>query len=393
MEIRRLTADDYDRLLSLLNGVFAAKYKRDMDFLNEQPKMWQRDDEHMQKHIGIFENGYLVSVVGIYPLKVNILGEELLFATTGNVATLPGYEGRGYFTKLFSIAMDEIEKMGVDAARLGGARQRYARFGFEPAGTSFKLEFSEENRIKYFCDRGSDVQFIKVERGDLPALEYIDGLIRRKKFFVERGKDNGYLDLYRALGTKHSACYLAKKGERLIGYVCAACDNQFVGIGEFGRNITEYGYECDEDFFDMLSAYQRKTGSILNLTVAPHETELLEKLTDGCEYCTLVSPSRFKILNYEKIANALMKLKAEIEPLPFSEAVIEIENYGRIMLYNSESGAGAVLTDAAPDLSVTRAESTRLMFGHLPTFATKNVPESLRGFLPLPLSWNTLDYV
>ena len=116
MEIRKLTANDYDGLLDLLNGVFANKYKRAMDFLCEQPKMWVRDEEHMNKHVGVFEDGRLVSVVGIYPLHLNILGKELLFATTGNVATLPVYEGRGYFTKLFSIAMEDRKSTRLNSS-------------------------------------------------------------------------------------------------------------------------------------------------------------------------------------------------------------------------------------------------------------------------------------
>ena len=102
MEIKRLGAEHYDELLAMLNYTFGNKYKRPMDFLSELPKMWGRDDEHMGKHIGVFEDGKLCSVVGIYPLKTFIDGEEFLFATTGNVATLPEYEGRGYFNLIFN---------------------------------------------------------------------------------------------------------------------------------------------------------------------------------------------------------------------------------------------------------------------------------------------------
>ena len=157
MEIRRLKADDYDELLSLLNGVFANKYGREMDFLSEQPRMWKRDDASMGKHIAVFEDGRMVSVVGIYPLPVFIGNEKLNFATTGNVATLPEYEGRGYFTKLFSMAMEEVKKMGIDVARLGGARQRYARFGFEPSGLCFKVELNSDNVNKFFKEYGEGV--------------------------------------------------------------------------------------------------------------------------------------------------------------------------------------------------------------------------------------------
>ena len=393
MEIRILNKDDYDELLNLLNGVFANKYGRPMDFLSEQPRMWKRDDEHMGKHVGVYEDGHLVSVVGIYPLPVVIAGERLTFATTGNVATHPAYEGRGYFTKLFSIAMEEIDRIGVDVARLGGTRQRYARFGFEPGGSAFRIELNSTNRIKYFGDRGKDITFERVERRSAEALRYINTLVEKKLFHVERPSDNEFLDGYLLLGTKHSAAYVAKRGDEMIGYLSATCDAQYVGVGEFGRNITEYGYESVEDFLDMLMAYQRLIEKDLTITVAPHEAEILESLTDGAEYVNLVSPSRFKVKSFDKLTNALIKLKDMTEGLPFGEAVIEIEDYGRLRLYKNERSQGAEITDLPPEIRLTRAEATRLLYGHLPSFATKRIPESLKRFLPLPLSWNTLDYV
>ena len=109
MEVKRLSAENYDELLDLLNAVFANKYGRDMDFLSEQPKMWVRDDEHMRKHFGIFEDGRLVAVSGIYPLSVKIGGKTLKFATTGNVATHPDYEGRGYFSATFGKSLGHTD--------------------------------------------------------------------------------------------------------------------------------------------------------------------------------------------------------------------------------------------------------------------------------------------
>ena len=393
MEIRRLNADNYDELLSFLNEVFANKYGREMDFLCEQPKMWDRTDEAMSKHIAVFEDGRIVSVVGIYPLPVCIGEEKLLFATTGNVATSPDYEGRGYFTKLFEMAMQEIEAMDVDVARLGGARQRYARFGFEPGGSSYCCELNSDNVFKYFTGYGVGVEFERIEETSLDLLKYVDTVIKKKDFYVERKAENGYKELYSLLGTKHSAAYVAKKNGRYIGYLCAACDRQFVGVGEFGRNVTEYGYGCCDDFFHMICAYQKKVGKVLLITVAPHETELLEKLSEGAEYVTLTSPSRFKVRNFEKLTNALLKLKSKKQSLPLGESVIEIENYGKILLFKNDKEAGACFTDKTAEICLTKAEATRLLFGHLPCFATKKIPENLKNFLPLPLSWNTLDYL
>ena len=57
MKIRRLCAGDYDELLEMLNYTFGTHYGRGMDFLNEQPNMWVRDDEHLGKHLAVFDGG------------------------------------------------------------------------------------------------------------------------------------------------------------------------------------------------------------------------------------------------------------------------------------------------------------------------------------------------
>ena len=99
MDIQRLNATHYDELLSLLGYVFGKKNGREMDFEKEMPKMCVRDDEHMGRHIGIFDGDRLVACMGIYPFDVIVAGEKLLFATTGNIAVHPDHEGRGYMGK------------------------------------------------------------------------------------------------------------------------------------------------------------------------------------------------------------------------------------------------------------------------------------------------------
>ena len=66
----------------MLNYTFGTHYGRGMDFLNEQPNMWVRDDEHLGKRLAVFDGGRLASVVGIYPLPAVINGAgaaEILF--------------------------------------------------------------------------------------------------------------------------------------------------------------------------------------------------------------------------------------------------------------------------------------------------------------------------
>lgn len=67
-----------------------------MDIERELPKMCVRDEKHMRKHFGIFEDGKLVAGLGVYPYLAKVANISLSFSTLGNVVTCPEYEGRGY---------------------------------------------------------------------------------------------------------------------------------------------------------------------------------------------------------------------------------------------------------------------------------------------------------
>ena len=57
IEIRKLKKDDMEELFDLLNTTFGNKYGREMHFDLEQPKMWVKDDLHMERHLAVFEDG------------------------------------------------------------------------------------------------------------------------------------------------------------------------------------------------------------------------------------------------------------------------------------------------------------------------------------------------
>ncbi len=118
---------------------------RPHDFLKALPHMWGRDDEHMSKHIAVIREGRIRSILGVYPIPVDICGRPLLFATVGNAATHPYDTGKGYMSLLLNEAMKELDEIGADASRLSGLRQRYARYGYEPVGLHHTFVLTDHN--------------------------------------------------------------------------------------------------------------------------------------------------------------------------------------------------------------------------------------------------------
>ncbi len=383
MEIRCLTAKDYDELLYVLNYTFGYKYKREMDFLKEQPKMWVREEEYMKKHIGVFEDGKLVSVIGIYPLPVKILGKKFLFATTGNLATLPEYEGRGYFRKLFDAAMEELDNLGVDVARLGGARQRYERYGYSQCSSLYYFVFSEYNRTRCFKDYKNDVTIKPLYIDDTKALKYCMELCNSKSFFVERFDTANYRDVYNVMCSKEATPYIAYRGETPIGYL---------SVWKNGTKILEIRANDTKSFCDVICAYQMYVGEQIDVPVAPYNHEELKIMSKCGNEISIASPSKFKIINFQGIIDAFMKLKRTYNEMPEGEFIMDIEGYGKIRIFSNENDSGCEKTNATADITVNKDTATRIVFGF--PFGYENlIPNHAKIWFPLPLSWDFEDYV
>ncbi|MBP3370719.1 MAG: GNAT family N-acetyltransferase [Clostridia bacterium] len=384
VEIRKLNKGDYDELFEVLTKTFENKNKRPVYFDKAQPKMWVRDDEHMSKHTGAFEDGRLVSVVGVYPLPLVIDGEKFMLYTTGNVATLPSYEGKGYFTKLFNMAMQEIEELHADGARLGGARQRYGRFGFEGGGSLYKFAVAVEN-VRATKPDMEDISLVKIERENVEALRLCYEMMKKKEVCVDRSVEDNYRDMYLGLITKFNAPYLVKRKEELVGYLC---------INEKMNEISEFYTNTARDLYDAVCYLQANYGNReVCITIPPYLTEELRLFANKADRAELITPSRFKFLNYEGIAGALLRLKAKKTKLSAFDYKIHIEDYGTIRLYNNENGAGCEKVDCDGDISLTSSETIRLLYSYTPTELIADLPCELKSALPLPLSWATLDYV
>ncbi len=385
MEIRRLNKNDYDELLSMLNKSFAAVRGRPVDFLRGQPKMWVRDDAHMARHIGLFEDGHLASVVGIYPLPLRVKDASLRFATTGNVATLPEYAGRGYFTKLFSIAMEEAEREGYDALRLGGQKQRYGRFGFEDCGRIFSVLFSEKNRAAFDEEGYANITFERIERDSLAALRYARELNAKAPCYVERYPTDNERDVYLVLHSKYSEAYIAKRGGIFCGYLSAT---------DGGKTITELRAEDAEVFFAIACAWQKRTESAITLPIAPWMKEELAIAARTADSVSVLAPSKFKLLRPERVIDAFMKLGRRLSPMQNGTISLTIEGHGAFRLtVNGETAFCERIEADTTDLALDAMTAARMIFGPLPATVFAELPPHAASWFPLPLSWNFLDLV
>ena len=130
-----------------------------------------------------------------------------------------------------------------------------------------------------------------------------------------------------------------------------------------------------------------------NCAIPAFNVEQIRLLCATAESYRVTYPSRFKILNWQGITDATMRLGAKTAPMLDGEFVLEIEGYGTIRLFVRDGKAGCERTDAAPELTLDRLAAARLLFGPTDPISVADLPPIPRSWLPLPFSWSAMDAI
>lgn len=385
MKIVRLTKNDYDEWLSVLNTVFTKQNNREMDFEKELPKMCVRDDYHMNMHFAVKEDGKICALLGVYPIRLKVGESELLFSTVGNVATLPEYEGKGYMRVLMEEAMRELERIGADASRLGGARQRYNRYGYESGGSSYNF-CVDSFTTKYCFKSAKDIEFKEIFRNDEKELSYIKKLRDKIPVHVIRSNDDNLDGEYETLTASENKAYVAlNEKKECVGYISASSSM---------TDIRDIAAENFEILKAMVFSWQKKAEKTIYFSLPSSSAEAINYFSEVSAGMFVFSPTRFKILNFDKVADAFIKVKKQSGTfLPVGESVIEIEDWGKLLICNKDGEAYCERTDKEASIVLNKLEATRFLFGPFAPNTVKPADAFLSALLPLPLSWCGLDRV
>ncbi len=379
-KVEKLKKDDYDNLLEFLNISFDRLNERSFDrFL---PAMWRRNDEIMQKNFGIKKDGKIIAVMGVYPLKANICGKEVLFATTGNVAVDPEYRNLGLMKQLMTFAAQELEAQNIDAARLGGERLRYNRYGYEFLGSTNSYILTAKN-LKALSEI-AEYTFKPISRNDIANLSFINELHNSKAFYIDRGNGDYTFDIMSAF---YGSAYMVYNADgEPIGAVSVSDDKDRIHDVIAADAKTE---------FDILCAWLKNQGlSKLYFSSQPWNTDFNIIANSICEQTVVEYATQCKIRNWDTVCDAFIALKNSYSSnLCEDSFVIEIEGYGALEF----SKKGCKKTDKMPDLSIDSLLATRLIFGMQSPENVCKLPAdkafAISSLFPLPFGWNTLDRV
>lgn len=378
--IERLRASDYDELLDLLNRAFGFP---DQDgFERKLPAMWRRDEESMSKHLAIRSDGAIRSVVGVYPLEVHIAGHKFLFATCGNVCTDAAFRNRGFMNELMTAAADELKAMGAVAARLGGQRQRYERFGFETVGTTVSRTLSIKNH-----EQGRNSPYVRprlvfsdIGREDADMLAFAARLQRSEPMYVERGNTRRFYDVMAAW--------------KNVPKLASLPDGTPVGVLSVSpKGIAEQYALTPELKYEMIVSWLYANSCGVVSFVSPGWDHEFNRLADrDCEEPVITGSTQCKILDRERFSNALLDLKYPDGDMPEGDLTVEIN--GERLLF---TGGHCTKTDLRPDLTLNELDAARFLFGCGQPENVCALPREkrdlIRSVFPLPMSWNGQDRV
>ncbi|MBN1269202.1 MAG: GNAT family N-acetyltransferase [Kiritimatiellae bacterium] len=136
VKIEEATRNDFDELIALMDRSFAYRKPDQIPFRKLFPDLYQPTAESVECHRVIRVNGRMAASLGIYPLDLQMDRVRLRVGGIGAVSTDPRHRGKGCMSRLLEAAKTEMANEGYALSWLSGDRSRYARFGWERAGSA-----------------------------------------------------------------------------------------------------------------------------------------------------------------------------------------------------------------------------------------------------------------
>ena len=298
---------DYEHSLDFLDWVFFTDNSEEPDvrFLSILPKLYKKEYDHCAKNLIVSLNGKWQAAVGLYIEEMNAGGEKLLCGGIGNVAVGKNCRGKGYMKDCMRLAHEKCCEENVDFMILGGQRQRYGYFGFEPAGIEFEYTVNKTNlRHSFGRDYISPLTVEPVAENDGEKLDFIFELYNSSfSSRVVRKREK----LFDILVSWTQKPFIIKDNGRNVGYAV---------FSENKDTVVEIAAVSDDYFRLCLPAVlEASERNSIDIKIHPQSVSYNQILEDLCECMNLGNCEIVNVLNWEHTVAALLKHKASYKKL------------------------------------------------------------------------------
>lgn len=356
--IRYASPEDFDSLLTLLDGAFGFPNERADGFVSLLPKLY-----HPQmKQLVAEKKGELVGAVGMFERKLCVGGETLTSVGIGNVACREDARGEGIMSALMKKAVSDIVASGAELSDLGGRRHRYAHFGYECAGKAYNFTVRSDFSVHIGQD-GSRLRCVPIEEYiDLAEKLYLSQSVR-----FERADFDVVTRSWRALR------YAFVDGVDFVGYVIIRRDK----VTELILSDPSRLSEAVMAIFDATQENQ--------LTLTMRETDPLMtyayKIYDGI---SVRSNEQIAVFNFKKTVYAYFKYLSTLKTLPDTEMSFGIMGVAgkECFTVSVQNGVPTVTDGANSPIVLTQLEATAFFFGLISPERSESI--NAETLFPLP---------
>ena len=348
------TAAQREALLAMLDDVFFSEDdpETQRDFLTLLPKLYKAEYAPAEHNLIVAEDGEIKAAVGLYPFDVEVAGATLRVGGIGNVAVAKDARGKGYMIRLMQQALAEMAADGTVYSILGGHRQRYGYFGYEPGGQSLNFDLSRRS-IAHIKGRDyqTDATARLVTAQDADALAGIALLYNQQPMRAVRAPQA----LYDVLCSGRAVPYVVTRGDAFLGYFVKQ---------KFG-GILELKATDPADLIDVcLCAMDVSGNDAVSFDVPPYDVETADYMARHCGGSDISHAEMVCILDFRRFTEAFLRLKATHARLCDGSLVLLIRGDRgdeQLRITVQDNQVTVTQTQDAPALTLDQHTATRLI--------------------------------
>lgn len=375
MEYRFATPADREDILDFINMIFSM-VRKPHDFSRLIPKVYGPGVECSGIHALAIKDGRIRGCVGVHPFSLTVADVELRVGYVGSVSVHPAARGEGVMKRLMDMQLERARQQKLDMLVLGGQRQRYEYYGFEPCGGTYCYHISGacmRHALKDVATGGVAFERLVDETAVEAAYAFymtqpVTGARTKQSFVPAAISFNG-------------EPWLITRDNKPIGYLIAADGHE---------ELRELVTERTEDIAVAIKAWAAAQGQKdLHVLAAPHQVALNRVLAAFAEGYSIGQNGMVNCLNPEKVIGAYMRLKSEASPLDDGVMRLSIKGHNTLRIAVQAGRVDVSLTQEPADATLEWLEAAQLLFG----FNRFGAPQvsSPRGWFPLPLSIPVAD--
>ena len=371
--IRTVRVDEFDEWMRFLEKSYGHSVGL---FQRAYPHLYRPTAKLCENGWVIERQGRIVSHVGLYPIETVTAGVHLTVGGIGGVATQPAERGQGHMSRLLHHIIDVMRDRGYPLSWLGGDRQRYNAFGWETAGSAFRLCFSQRSLER------AGVEPIEIEErlpGD--AVETIRRFQSLPLCHVQRP------DLDRQICRQGLRVWVAEDGYAILS-------------GEERRHLS---------IMELVSASGREAlmiralldwtfGQDASWELSAWDADRLARLVPVASNWRSGGWQMYRIVDLGRLLTlaqpAMEPRAAAVRDLDLCVGIREHDRVDEATI-RVQDGEVSVLpgrhTQQCVELSPS--EAARLLLGGAPAATAADIPAGLAALLPLPVHVPALDHV